>query len=766
MRTQAGRTLSSRWLGRVFGLDRSSIASNSAPPPLYLCPALRPGSLATVNRRHGRPTQIHSRRALHVQAAASPDSTEMPHAGPTKKSTTRHMAGTLPTQCHGCGAFSQTTVPGMPGHFDLTRKAVRLHLGLVQEEESRPRKHDDIVQQALSGLDLAQMARLGINLRSLVTERKPEPAPVAHAAAAAAAPRDPPLCDRCHALVYHHTGNSIAHPGLDSLRETIEESPYKYNHIYHVLDAADFPMSLLPKIHEFLDFMPLRSQNRRAMTGKFYHGRRMEMSFIITRSDLLARKKEDVDSLMPYLRETLRDALGRAGKEIRLGNVRCVSAKRGWWTKELKKEIFDRGGAGWMVGKVNVGKSRLFEAVFPQGKMLLPSPPTHPKLPLPSEPQDTHSQAKSAVEVALKAGNPLNQPPPTKHMPADDDQFSLLPPAQPETMYPKMPIVSSLPGTTASPIRVPFGNGKGELIDLPGLSRGDLELHIKPEHRASLVMPHRITPEQQVLHPGRSLLLGGFIRITPRTPDLVFLAYAFTPIAPHVSATDKAIAIQEHAPCAPNVENIALPSTGPKIKLAGTFPLRYDVTEHKAGPITRKNALNIRVDRLPYRVCAIDILIEGCGWVEIVAQMRAKELYPLPREAMRTRQSHPPPPKNHNLNKDPTRLDTLDLLSSPNEEPAKQTQPRGLMEAFRDEDAKERLEEEEENGEASDEPNWPVVDVFSPEGRFVAARRPMNAWELNKPREVKARPRRSMRGHKKAMKARMRGEGVVSSSGW
>ncbi|KAK3683593.1 hypothetical protein B0T22DRAFT_468314 [Podospora appendiculata] len=753
MRTQAGRTLSSRWLGRVFGLDRSTVAS--APPPLYLCPALRPGSLATVNRRHGRPTQIQPRRTLHLQAAASTENTEPPRID-TTKNITRHAAGTLPTQCHGCGAFSQTTVPNMPGHFDLSRKAVRLHLGLVEEEESRPRKHDEIVQQALSGVDLDQMARLGINLKSLVTESRPsrpEPAPIADAV------RDPPLCDRCHDLVHHHTGHSIAHPGLDSLRDTIEESPYKYNHIYHVLDAADFPMSLLPKIHEFLDFMPLRSQNRRAMTGKFYHGRRMEMSFIITRSDLLARKKEEVDSLMPYLRETLRDALGRAGKEIRLGNVRCVSAKRGWWTKELKKEIFERGGAGWMVGKVNVGKSRLFEAVFPQGKML-PSPPTHPKLPLPSnESPETHSQARSAVEIALKAGNPLNQPPPSKHMPADD-QFSLLPPAQPETMYPKMPIVSSLPGTTASPIRVPFGNGKGELIDLPGLSRGDLELHIKPEHRASLVMPHRITPEQQVLHPGRSLLLGGFIRITPRTPDLVFLAYAFTPITPHVSATEKAIAIQEQASGAPNVENIALPATGPKIKLAGTFPLRFDVTEHKAGPITRKNALNVKVERLPYRVCAIDILIEGCGWVEIVAQMRAKTLYPLPREPMRTKQSTtttPPPTlqaRNPNHNQDPSRLDFLDL-SDPDDKPAApRTQPRGLFDAFRDEPAKGALQDENSGGE----PQWPVVDVYSPEGRFIASRRPMNAWELNKPREVKSRPRRSMRGHKKAMKARMRGE--------
>ena len=112
------------------------------------------------------------------------------------------------------------------------------------------------------------------------------------------------------------------------------------------------------------------------MGSKFSRGRKMELSFIITRSDLLGHSKDKVDSLMPYLREVLRDALGRLGRNVRLGNVRCVSAKRNWWTTELKKEIFERGGAGWMVGKVNVGKSALFAEVFPKGHFS-PTPPKH-----------------------------------------------------------------------------------------------------------------------------------------------------------------------------------------------------------------------------------------------------------------------------------------------------------------------------------------------------------------------------------------------------
>ncbi len=148
----------------------------------------------------------------------------------------------------------------------------------------------------------------------------------------------------------------------------ISESPYKYNHIYHVLDAADFPMSLIPQIQRHLELTPQRSQNRRAKTQRYYHGRMAEMSFIITRSDLLAPQKEQVDKLMPYLTEVLRDALGRSGADVRLGNLRCVSSKRGWWTKQIKDDIWNRGGGGWMVGKVNVGKSNLFESVFPKGR--------------------------------------------------------------------------------------------------------------------------------------------------------------------------------------------------------------------------------------------------------------------------------------------------------------------------------------------------------------------------------------------------------------
>ena len=60
---------------------------------------------------------------------------------------------------------------------------------------------------------------------------------------------------------------------------------------------------------------------------------------------------------------------------------------------------------------------------------------------------------------------------------------------------------------------------------------------------------------------------------------------------------------------------------------AGAFKLRHDVTRARAaGPITRSDAIGIKVEKLPYRVLSTDILIEGVGWVEITAQIRLKDL--------------------------------------------------------------------------------------------------------------------------------------------
>lgn len=727
------RTACSQWLQRAFNTERHVSPSEI---PSFLCPAIvRPIAIPTTSPRssklHAGHTRIQSSR-LHTTSVTLNTVRE-----PT---ALQRAPKNLPVACSGCGALAQTTQPELAGYFNVERRAVQSYLGLYREEK-RVRKDDQVVEDALKNIDLGKLGHIGESLKSLTGGGTSSAAPESATSESA----NPPLCDRCHKLVHHHTGVSIYHPTIESIRETIEESPYKYNHVYHVIDAADFPMSLLPSINELLDLMPLRSMNRRSKTAEFTRGQKTEVSFIITRSDLLAPRKDQVDSLMPYLTETLRTALGRKGRNIRLGNVWCVSAKRGWWTKDLKEEVWKNRGASWMVGKVNVGKSQLFEAIFPKGRMEW-KPKAH------EISVDVFAHDKDAKFKKPNKSDPLAV-----------DEDSLLPPPQEETQFPAMPVVSALPGTTASPIRVPFGNGRGELIDLPGLNRSDLEAHIKEENRSSLVMKSRVVPEQEVIKPGQSLLIGGFIRITPATPGLIFLAYSFTPLTAHMTSTEKAIAVQEQTEEAPNVENISVPGTGELIKKAGTFELCHDVTKLRAGPITRREAVGISVDRLPYRVVGIDILIEGCGWVEIVAQVRTRDLF---------RQT--PPVKSRKVEEepetDPGRLQSLDLLSEAEKKepeaeaktgPRKPTQgtPERMesLDLLPDDaaDAKATNEPEEPAG-----PNWPVVEVFSPNGKFIAARKPLNGWMLNKPKKTstKSRPRPSMKGAKKMEKGYRRQE--------
>ncbi|OBT83489.1 hypothetical protein VE02_06888 [Pseudogymnoascus sp. 03VT05] len=636
--------------------------------PHFLCPALLSSTRSLTrfkasSRALQTPSQRSQKRCLSIlpRASAAKDYLRLETRVPE-----------LPQRCAGCGSFSQTSDATAPGFYTLTRRSVEAYL---QEEPKGLTKGQSVDAHALESA-LGQVD--GTVLDSLKAQ-----------AVAPAQNIADPVCDRCHKLKHHHSGQSIQHPSIQSIQDTILESPHKYNHIYHVVDAADFPMSLIPGLFRLLHLTPQRSMNRRAKTGRFYHGKKTEISFIITRSDLLAPVKAQVDSLMPRLVEILRDALGPFGKDVRLGNVRCVSARRDWWTKDLKEDIWERGGGGWMVGKVNVGKSRLFASVFPKGRR--GAAQQDPSFSTPTS-KPTMDAALGKYDSSLGAAGLL-------------DPLTLLPPAVEEVDYPDMPLVHPLPGTTASPIRVPFGGGKGELIDLPGLARGDLELHVQEPHRLSLVMRSRVVPEQQVIKPGQSLLLGGFIRITPVDPECTILGYAFTPISSHLTSTVKAIGIQTQT-LETGVENISVPGTGEKIKSAGTFQLKWDVTKQRSGPITASDAAGISVDRLPYCILSTDILIEGCGWVELVCQVRKRRLE---RSAV----------LGGNGNNDSDNLE-----------------------------------------QTSANVSWPEVEVFSPDGKFIASRRPINGWLNGGPKKpnsnVKGRPRKSMKGAKKRMKTAMR----------
>ncbi|KAF5026112.1 hypothetical protein F66182_1800 [Fusarium sp. NRRL 66182] len=721
------RALSARWLNRALSIGEASASSSV---PLFLCPAAGASTrYCKTPKASPLRSTIHTRRFNHTEATTSQDkSVTLVAPAEPRASTAEFPRRRLPLNCTGCGAFSQTNDPQQLGYFDPESKRVKKWLSpKAFEHKHTASQEDTVVDDVLKTLDKDQLEALGLKPSLLVSGAEAE-----GAVAPKAPPREKqPVCERCHNLQHYSTTSDTAkvtmyHPTVESLRETIEESPHKYNHIYHVIDAADFPMSLIPRLNVLLGDIPIRTRNRRSRAGKYQKDRKTELSFIITRGDLLGPTKEIVDSMMPYLREVLRDALGRLGNRVRLGNVRCVSAKRGWWCKDVKEDIWQRGGAGWMVGKVNVGKSQLFEAVYPKGRM---GPGKDAgRASVSTYPREAVNAESIKVEQDAEADD-------ADHVDVGD----LLPPPQPAKNYPDMPLVSSLPGTTASPIRVPFGNGKGELIDLPGLARSDLELFVKEEDRQSMIMKKRIVPEQISLTPGKSLILGGgLIRITPKNRDLVFLAYNFTPLEEHLTQTEKAMAFQQEARKSTGVSSIILPGAGEKMKHAGTFKLSHDVTKKRAGPLTRKNAVGLNVDRLPFRVLSTDILIEGVGYVELVAQVRAQNaLAPVVPRYQHASVQDPFKQKREESS------DPFAALSS---------QRRGIEPVLKRPVAKEP--------EPPLEPAWPAVDVYSPEGRFVGSRQPINGWMNNKPRVLaehkRSRPRRSMKGEKKKAKAEKR----------
>ncbi|KAF2866077.1 hypothetical protein BDV95DRAFT_584841 [Massariosphaeria phaeospora] len=724
--------------------------------PIFLCPVLlkapvRPTISPARTTRSSRPISISSH--ARQQATTTDQHRNDSQAALLLADTTPNQA--LPRSCPGCGAPTQVFDKKEAGYYNIDRRGVKGYLEFDPAKGGDVTVESDVYTRALKQADPKLLEALGLDRDVLDAPQHPTKA----------APQIP-TCDRCHNLVNHNIATPISHPTIAAIQETIAESPHRRNHIYHVVDAADFPLSLVPYLQSSLRIPKLRTQNRRAKhKGWVANDRIAEVSFIVTRSDLLAPEKEQVDRLMPYFQNVLRDALGRTNQNARLGNIRLVSAKRGWWTKQVKDEIWDRGGAGWMVGKVNVGKSNLFEMVFPKGRgadfenirqirsaaereAMLENTKSVAELV-----QVQKQLAEEDVEAERQNSRPrshIHEPPPEEPEEEDFDPDSLLPPVQVYTPYPVFPIASSLPGTTASPIRIPFGRNRGELVDLPGLARTSpgLETFVEPAHHDDLVMEHRITAERHILKPGQSLLLGGgLIRLTPVTPDLVFLVHPFVPLPPHTTATDKATALQTQTSDR-HVPSILAPHAGAAMKSAGRFQLQWDATKKLAGPLTDPTAGKMKPENLPFQIWSADILVEGVGWLEVSAQVRRPQGWRAPGMVKKDPNHARHAKREVRAREDLARARKFDALGDAGS---------GEQDAFDREVAGRR---NAEDGAAWGE--FPEIEVFSPLGKFVGVRRPMCASVVSGPRVVSsreraARPRRSMVSVKRQRKPKERG---------
>ncbi|KAH7382170.1 hypothetical protein BKA66DRAFT_463906 [Pyrenochaeta sp. MPI-SDFR-AT-0127] len=735
-----------------------TLLSHDAPQasiPSFLCPALVRAPVAPCHR-HVRSVEPLKRFSTFGRAQQQA-TTAIPSAG-TIENQSEHTQSTgasptrraLPRACPGCGAPTQIYDKKEAGYYNIDRKVIRDYLEWHPSEVRGATREDDVYVTALKDAspELLGALRIEKGEEEVPNEKQTQQTPV---------------CDRCHNLIHHHVGTPIHHPTVESIQQTIAESPHRRNHIYHVVDAADFPLSIVPNLQSSLRIPKLRTQNRRAKhKGWVANDRIAEVSFIITRADLLAPKKEQVDVLMPYFTEVLRDALGRQNTKARLGNVRLVSAKRGWWTKQVKDDIWERGGAGWMVGKVNVGKSNLFEAVFPKGRGA--DYQDVRRIRSAAEREEMLNNTKSLEDLALvqqqlaeedaeaerlkyKPQQHLHQPPKELEEELEEENFedpdALLPPPQPYTPFPVLPIASSLPGTTASPIRIPFGRNRGELIDLPGLARTNpgLETFVQPAEHDSLVMKHRINSERYTLKPGQSLILGGgLIRVTPVTEELVFLVHPFVPIHSHVTRTEKAVDYQkqtsdrqlQHPP-------ILASDVGPKMSSAGKFPLKWDVTKKLAGPMTSSVAGKMKPENLPFRIWSTDILVEGVGWIEVSAQTRRPQGWK-PAGNQKKDPNHAQHSRRAALESLSAYKDRKFAAIARAEKDGLDTQDALSVELYKD-DRGDRMAEWEED--------YPQIEVFSPLGKFVGQRRPMCASLVSGPKQVasrdrRARPRRSM----------------------
>lgn len=162
------RALSSRWLRSALSIGDRAVLTEL---PGFLCPALslsahRTAGLVTRSRSLPYRTQ---QRCLHVRTEESERLEEHGTAEEHDATNEGSSSRALPLQCHGCGAFSQTSEPEVAGYYDMNRKAVKKFTSM--DEDSTPAlktpEEDFVVDQALKGVDEEKLAELGIDPKTL-----------------------------------------------------------------------------------------------------------------------------------------------------------------------------------------------------------------------------------------------------------------------------------------------------------------------------------------------------------------------------------------------------------------------------------------------------------------------------------------------------------------------------------------------------------------------------------------------------------------------
>ncbi|TGZ85233.1 hypothetical protein EX30DRAFT_392601 [Ascodesmis nigricans] len=564
-----------------------------------------------------------------------------------------------PAFCPGCGAPSQDLDRNLPGYYPEKPRRRLLEQMLRKEQQPRQRTvEEDLWDDAVARLrdDPRVLQQLGVQkddegyvVRRSYHKKKEDEKNALQI----------PHCNRCHDLLHTHTAPPPpAYPTLDTLVNLLLNSPHKVNHIYHLVDASDFPLTLERNLRNHL-----HSKLPNRIT------RHLTVSYVITRCDVLMKKREQVTSLMSYFKSVISEYIpARERVETPDAPLHAISTRCGWDIGKLKSEIVNRQGGVWFVGAVNVGKSSLLRDVWPQGGIvrdmsiadaaefeILPDPELWQK--------DAYKDVLDTPELAELENDQDGKEIGEKVNWILDKAGRGDMPSTAAPQYP--PAVSAIPGTTVAPIRVGYttkgrpGKFRGEIVDLPGLTRwvgfGETGLmkYVERDFRLEILMKKVPLLQQRSLKPGQSFLLGGLVMITPKTPDVTFLVNVFTRLPAHFAATRKCINFLNHPNPRKAFDSEILYQNPDEIGIvtpyrrfmgaedvhavqgldgktdiemprayqsAGIFTLDEDVTMHRNPMLDDRSPEGI--DALPYKVFGTDIVLEGIGWVEIHAQVK------------------------------------------------------------------------------------------------------------------------------------------------
>lgn len=256
----------------------------------------------------------------------------------------------------------------------------------------------------------------------------------------------PKICERCHSMLHHHTAPDLPEatkPSIARIADFIKHCGHRNNHIYHLIDAADLPLTFIPDLkREIAYHLPA------VMAA------RLTISFVVTRADVLMPKEDQILKIRPKIKKILQELMPE-GEELETleQKFRIVSFRTGLGVGGLKREIKEgmREGGIWLVGKVNVGKSRVVTDIIPEG----------------SFPTPLEGRKPDYTAGVVK------------------------------------PTISDLPGTTAAPVRISFIGDKrkpiGEIVDLPGLDRDSFADYVRPELKKKLILKDRMTGLSQTV---------------------------------------------------------------------------------------------------------------------------------------------------------------------------------------------------------------------------------------------------------------------------